>query len=813
MLKRPLVPVFICFVAGILAGRFFLCDFLPGITAVLLLTLLLFLICLKSIKFYIALFLFFCTGMLFFSGSYYQTDLVSLSSGEKIKLEGTVLTLPRTNKQIKRFELKAEKLFSGDKIYALKQKVLVTVFNNSKEFSVGKRIRFPAYLRPFINFNNPGAYDYELSMRIKGLSCNASVSDGRYIVPVGEGNPGIAAVITEKIRNPVRTFLKDSLSSKDYALYRALLLGEKQGINDNIRKTFDATGMGHVLAVSGLHIGIIAWLSFFLCRYLLAFSEKLLIKHDIKKIAALITCIPVIAYAGLTGFQVSGLRAMIMVLTYLVSIILGREKDIWSTLLLSAVVILAVDPSSIDSISFQLTFLAVVGILWLTPMIQKIFPGPSGALQKKRFLAKGCRYFTGLFSASLAVNLFLLPVTIHYFYRFSSVAVPANLIIVPLLGLLVLPAGMLGLVLSEISPFAAGVVLNIGAQGLHVIMYIMEYLADLSWASFWMVNPSFGEILVYYCLLFCIVYYRKWKWAKYGSIIVLLIITADISFWVYETRFNKDLRVTFIDVGQGSSALVQFPGKERMLIDGGGFRSGTFDTGKNVVAPFLFRNKILHIDYIVLTHPHPDHLNGLRFIASEFNPAEFWYNGDSSKNPEYNDLIEIIKSHEINILGPEALMPGRIISGVNLEFYHPSEEYLKKSVIAGDNRSVNNRSLVFKAVYKGKSILFTGDIEGDAEGFLVKNKGKKLESDVLLVPHHGSKYSSNASFLKMVKPLISVISSRQGNNFGFPGAETLKRLNEAGSQVMRIDKKGAVKIVIGNEKLYPDFYLKQNHLF
>ncbi len=811
MHKRPLVPIFACFSAGILAGRYFpfSSSFLPGI-AVLLQLFLLFLPCLKSVKFYVLLSLFLGSGVFFVSDTADSADLVRLSSGEKVILEGTVLTLPRTGNKIKRFELKAEKLFTGDKAYVSGQKILVTVFDNSSDFPIGIRIRFPAYLRPFTNFNNPGAYDYELSMRLNKISCNASVSDGRYIVATGFGNPGFTAGLTEKIRSPARAFLKKSLSAEDYALYRALLLGEKQGLNDEIREPFDMTGMSHVLAVSGLHIGIVAWLSFFISRYLLAFSEKLVLRHDIKRLAALIACIPVIAYTALTGFQVSGQRAMIMALTYLVSIILGREKDIWSTLLLSAVIILAIDPYSLNSISFQLTFLAVTGILWLTPVIQKLFPEPSAAIEKKRFLLKGYRYFTGLFSASLAANIFLLPVTVHYFYRISSAAVPANLVIVPLLGLIVLPAGMLSLILSGISPFVAGVILNIGASGLHLIMFIMEYIAGRSWTSFTMVTPSFSEILICYCVLFCAVFYKKGRWARYGTVIALIMVTADVSYWVYETRFNTDLRVSFIDVGQGNSALIQFPGKERMLIDGGGFRSGTFDTGKNVVAPFLYRNKILHIDYLVLTHPHPDHLNGLRFIASEFSPKEFWANGDPSESPEYKELINIVKSQNIKILNPEDLMPVRTVSGVNLEFYHPSRIYLEESGLMGDNRSVNNRSLVFKTVYKDRSILFTGDIETDAEQFLVNNEQGRLKSDVLQVPHHGSRYSSSTSFLEMVRPLICIISSRKGNRFGFPNAETLERLNRTGSQVLRIDKKGAVKIIIGDKGLSRDFYLKQS---
>ena len=294
---------------------------------------------------------------------------------------------------------------------------------------------------------------------------------------------------------------------------------------------------------------------------------------------------------------------------------------------------------------------------------------------------------------------------------------------------------------------------------------------------------------------------------KWGMSLIILFSVLDITSWIYDTRFNKNLRITFIDVGQGNSALIQFPGKKRMLIDGGGFRGGTFDTGEKIVAPLLFRKKILHIDYIVLTHPHPDHINGLKFIASEFTPSEFWYNGDPSENSEFKDLMGIVKSKNLQILTPDHLSHGITISGVRVEILHPSGHVKDPVFLISGNRAVNNRSLVLRMTYNGKSILFPGDIEEDAENRLVEKYGKKLKSDVMLVPHHGSRYSTTESFLGMVGPEICIISSGSGNSFGFPNSETIERLNKAGSRIFRIDKKGAVRVEIGDGYFYSGYYL------
>ncbi|MBN2418544.1 MAG: DNA internalization-related competence protein ComEC/Rec2 [Deltaproteobacteria bacterium] len=738
-----------------------------------------------------------------------DTDIIEITAGKKVTIEGTVLDVPRVTDQIKRFELKTERIFLNDKVLHVNEKILVTVYNYSDVFPVGIRIRFPAYIKPFINFKNPGAYDYELSMRLKDISCNASVSDGRYIAPMGRGDPGILINATEYFRKPVRQFLKNTLSEKDYAMYRALLLGERHGIDDEMREPFDVTGMGHVLAVSGLHIGIIAGLSFFLCRAILTFSERLVIKHDIKKIAAVITCLPVIAYTGLSGFQVSGQRAMIMALTYLFSIILGKERDIWSTLIFAAFIILAIDPMAMESISFQLTFLAVTGILWLTPLFQKFFPDPSVIFKKNIHLRKCYFYITGIISASISAMIFLMPVTVFYFYRVSTVTIISNLIIIPVLGFLILPAGMLALIVLTISPFLAGLILKIGASGIHLMMAVMEYFSGFSWSSFRVPTPYPFEILFFYCLMFCIVYFRKWRWVRRGMILILILIVTDISFWIYDTRYNKNLRVTFIDVGQGNSALIQFPGCKRMLIDGGGFRTGTFDTGKNVIAPFLYRKKILRIDYIVLTHPHPDHLNGLRYIASEFDPSWFWYNGDNSGSEWFKGLMCVIESGNVNISRPDDLEQCMTISGVGVEILYPYGNIMSLPVNMDNNREVNNRSLVLRMTYKGRSVLFPGDIEEETEKRLVEKYGKNLKSDVLLAPHHGSKYSSTRSFLEMVRPEICIISSRKGNSFGFPSPETIERLKNVGSKIYRIDEQGAVRVEIGEDHFYSGYCIKQ----
>jgi competence protein ComEC len=216
------------------------------------------------------------------------------------------------------------------------------------------------------------------------------------------------------------------------------------------------------------------------------------------------------------------------------------------------------------------------------------------------------------------------------------------------------------------------------------------------------------------------------------------------------------------------------------------------------VAPFLWHSKMLRVDYLVLSHPEADHMNGLLFIASNFKPREFWFNGDMVDTPTYNELMNIIESKKIKLLlASDMLNREREISGAKIEILHPPSGGRKAGFSYGD-ADLNNNSLVLKITYKGRSFLFPGDIEKEGEQALLSNAAA-LRSDILLVPHHGSKGSSTMPFLRAVSPEICVISSGEGNRFGFPHKETLDRLRETGAAIMRVDESGAIQITVGED--------------
>jgi competence protein ComEC len=805
MHNRPLIPMLMAFAGGILFGHTTLAPFkwliLPLFLAI---TFCLFTTLFLSYRLRILslLFAFFITGTLLDLAMHRPSQLTVLAAQRKnVTIDGTVLKPAKNIDEMARFLVRGHGVQVEGRHILVNEDLLVSVYNHATHFRPGQRIRFPARLRPFKNFNNPGRYDHESAMELQGLSCAASVSDGRHIVPMGPGYLPFPRALLERLQSPVRDFFTRKLDPQDRALFRALILGERQDITHELREPFNNTGLGHVLAVSGLHIGLVAGIAFFLFKGTLSRSYRLALDTDIQKLAAFLTCIPVVGYTCLAGFHVTTQRAMIMVLVFLWSLILQREREVWSTLALAGLLILAIDPHALFSIPFQLSFSAVIGILLLTPpLLNRALPSQKPHRHKRTITHRLLVYIVGLIVVSLSATVFLIPIISFYFHRISLVSIPANITVVPILGLWVIPLGLLSAVTLPVSSEAANLFLQLGVMGLHAMMEMIRFCSSLPWSSFWVTRPNLFEMSMFYMLILLLLFLKRWSWAKTGIILLAILVLGDISYWTYRTRFNKNLKVTFLDVGQGNAALVLFPGGKKMLIDGGGFARDYFDVGKMVVAPYLWHSKIWSIDYLVLSHPDADHMNGLRFIARAFRPKELWHNGDKVEKGPYEELMTIAESQRIRKILPTDLTSGRQINGVTVEVLHPHPGAPPLDLYDSKNR-LNNNSLVLKISYLGTSFLFPGDLEQQGTEVLISNAGASLKSDILLSPHHGSNSANPEEFLQVVWPRICVISSGEISPYGSHHHQTLKRLEDIGCKVFRVSRVGAIQFTVRPDHL------------
>ncbi len=814
MFHRPLIWLFVSYVGGVLFVHAF-STFLTPLQSLLIFlfacTCVAVFFASYRVKIYFLLFACFLCAAFLTVRKTLPDRLESFARDyRKITLEGVVLKPAKIPQEgMASVEISASGMVDAGVLVPLDERVNLTIYRNAPALEAGDEIRFAARLRPFENFNNPGGFNYKQSMKWKGIACAASVSDGNRITLLGKTPLPFPENLVEMLQKPVRRLFTTRLDSRDASLYRALILGDRQEIAPSIREMFNKTGLGHALAVSGLHIGLVGWMAYSLFAWVLSRSYRMALAFNIRKATAILTCFPIVGYTLLAGLQVSGRRAMIMALAFLGSLVIDRERDLWSTLALAGLLILLLDPNALLGISFQLSFAAVAGILWwMRPLLQKLQGQAAQSFPATGILNRIAGYFRSILAVSFAVTLFLLPITCYYFHRIPLVSLPANLTAVPVLGFWVIPMGLLSAVVLPFSEQAATLFIHTGAWGLHVMMGIIQFWADLPMASIWTVTPNSFEMILFYALLFCLTFFHRMPWRKTALALVVACILGDIVYWTYQVRLSRSFVVTILDVGQGNAALVRFPGGKKMLIDGGGFGRGDFDVGEMVVAPFLWRNKITRVDTLVLSHPESDHMNGLRFIAEEFQPKEFWRNEDRVETPSFLELMDIVKNRKIQQKLPGDLTDGVTVNGAFVEILHPMPGK-RFDTVGGKGDSLNNHSLVLRITYAGKSFLFPGDLEKEGEKEMLAHTEAEIRSHVLLVPHHGSKTSSSKAFLEAVRPELCIVSAGKGPYRNFPHPTVEKRLCDRGCRILNTSKDGAVTIRVDEKGLVAETFLKK----
>jgi competence protein ComEC len=276
-----------------------------------------------------------------------------------------------------------------------------------------------------------------------------------------------------------------------------------------------------------------------------------------------------------------------------------------------------------------------------------------------------------------------------------------------------------------------------------------------------------------------------------AAIVALAIAAASLGARDVRRRWSSDLVVTFLDVGQGDAAVVEAPGGAVMLVDGGGARDGMFDPGARIVEPFLRARGIGRIDIVALSHPHPDHLNGLHRVLERFAVGGLWSSGDDGRNPEYHRLIRT--AHRRGIATPT--VTAQPLGRARVE---PLGPFYGDDIGKPPGLTVNDASLVFRVGWAGRGVLFSGDLEADGEGELAgrRDAGQAVAADVLKVPHHGSRTSSSDELLDAVAPSLAVVSLGWRNQFRFPAAEVVARYAARGVRLLRTDRDGAVTVRI-----------------
>ena len=684
-------------------------------------------------------------------------------------------------------------------------------------FKLGDEIRLSARIHFPRNYGNPGEFDYVGLMARDGIDATMtapkdSLGSARFQI-IGHRSRFPSSQI-ESIRTHIGEFFDRNLAYPENAEMRALVIGDQGEIGEPLRQTFARTGMAHLLVISGLHLSIVAAAMFAAARLAMMLFPGLANRGYANKVAAVAAMLAVCAYASIAGHHVSTMRALVMVLAYMLAVAIDRSREAIASLALAAIVICVALPGSTADIGFQLSFASVIAIVlgmrrfaaWFARRKRiGMLPGEPSS-PRWRFLGTPAGYLAVSFWAMVGTA----PLTARHFNQFAVVGVAANAVVLPIMAFGAMISGLVAAALSFISEPVARPILLFGANALAAGNRLAAWFVALPLAWFRIFTPTILELAIAYGLLMiwllaplaaAITGKRSrddgtrenvlndpaakpgFGWHARCAIALAIVLIVDAGCWTYDRFFNPDLRVTFLSVGEGDGAVVRFPGSRVMVIDGGSSYGG-FDAGERIVAAYLWSQKIMRVDYLALSHPDLDHFGGLDFIAMNFAPRAFWSTGVASVDDSYARLMDDLERAKIPVVEVGETAPVAAIGGVAIASLNAS---------SGAPRTQNNTSMVLRFSFGNVSLLFAGDIESAGERAMIERRGD-LHATMLKVPHHGSASSSTPAFIAAVHPNAAVISDGYLNNFHFPAAAVVERYVDAGAILMRTDLDGAVMV-------------------
>jgi competence protein ComEC len=685
------------------------------------------------------------------------------------------------------FTLKASLLKDGASWRKTNGLLKVDLFSKKAQpVSFGNEVILEGTLSKPHGLNNPGLFNYAEYLQLKNIYCCLRVKEGNGIQVLKSDSFGSVKFLAYRIRHRMRALIDEYLIMPYSGFLKAILIGDRSGLKDRIKEDFVKTGTVHMLVINGLHVGLIA--AFFLAMFRIFRVPK--------KMNLAITTVLLVFYSFIAGSNPPVIRAVVMFAIYSIGYIIDRDADTLNSLSIAALAILLVNPKEMFDPGFQLTFISVASIIVFTPKLESRFPhfASEGRLRKK--WAKAYRYLTEGISVSVAVWLGSLPFFAAYFNIVSPACIILNLIAIPMLFLLII-VSFLFFVLCFVSVSAAMGL----AQGLQLaektLFAINGSLANSPFAYFRVAKPSFEFTLLYYALVSLLIIppglqFKNLKITRMRIAIGIMVLF-NILVWTGAPAGGADgMRMTFLDVGQGDSAFLEFPSGGTMLVDGGpGGEEDGSDMGESVVAPFLWNRGVKTIDILVVTHSHEDHLGGILYVLKNFNIGCVIDSGAISDSGKiYEEYLRLIKKNRTQRISVREGNLIRAFKGAEIFILNP-----EKDKMLADS---NDNSLVLKVSYKSRDILLCGDIKDKAISRLI-SYGDFLKADIMKVPHHGGALGNTGivkEFFDRVSPGIAIISVGAANKYGMPSGGTMAMITDLSSKLYLTKDSGAIKIYV-----------------
>jgi competence protein ComEC len=693
---------------------------------------------------------------------------------QRVLIKGTLSKDPAQKSNRIEILLDADSLGTGSAFHAAEGLVLIPLYARTAcPLRFGDIVLASGTLTAPAGVRNPGGFDYREWLALQGIHVvlKCGPMDGIRLLRRGGGNAFFRICVY-----PVRRFalaVMDSTVRDDNAraVLRALTLGDQGLISSETREDFSKTGVVHILSVSGSHVGFM----FLILSMVFGFLRFPAVLNTAAIAAGL--CF----YSALTESSAPVVRATVMALVLLIGARLERKADPVNTLGVAGLLILSWKPQELFDVGFQLSFLSVLSIVTIYERLKNLLSIP--VAMKKTSGSEILRSLSTAALVSLAAQIGTAPVTAYYFNWIPLVSIPANMIAIPLSGL-IMAVSFTSLILAPVHFWTASAYAALNGRLLAIFVGSMDWMEKIPFSSLSVPSPDSAGIILLYAILLLIFNLRHMKIRRITAVVILL--SANVAVWprIFENR-SGTMRWIQFDVGQGDAALFRMPRGGTLLVDAGP-RLDAFDCGEKTIAPYLRRNGIRKLDAMVITHPHNDHAGGAEYLILHFRIGEIIVPAVSDTSRDYRRLLETARAKRVRVRSVTELDSLSVFMGVKVMVCNP---------LGGDSDSENvgpnERSLVVLAAYGKTRWISMGDAGVSSEVRLAKSL-QWDRCDVVKIGHHGSRSSSSLEFLQKVRPAHAVISVGENNRFGHPSGEVLERISLVGSRIHRTDREQAV---------------------
>ena len=631
-------------------------------------------------------------------------------------------------------------------------RVQLNWYTGKTAINLNDECEFLVKLKPFYRLANPGSLDYEKLMFTRGINARGYILKGK-CSPSSSRNSLRIRLINQ---------FKNYQSELDYfPIMLALSYGDRSEMSRPIWDILRATGTAHLMAISGMHISVICFLSFFVIRQLVSMSANLCNLLPAQHYAAIAAFFICFFYAYLAGFSLPTQRALIMVTVGLCAILIYKPVFNMNSLCLALIIILIFAPQSVLLASFWFSFSAVFFIYLAIQLCRQ-----SSYIKKYIFI-------------QLYLSVALLPFSGYVFNEGSIISPVANLLAIPLVTFIVLPSLLITQLLITMELSISETILVIIDDGLRIMFVLLEMLAELKFSTL-NYSPKLIEVILFELVLivFSIGFATHHQFLKRYWMLLCCVLLIAALFITRSSVSKEYLKLTILDVGQGLSVLVETNSHTLLYDTGLKSRSG-FNMGDAVIKPFLQKHNHKQIDKIIISHNDNDHIGGLETLLAGVQVKSVMFN-------QIPDNLFFSEAHETQLCHEQIQWNW---GAVKFEILHPPQDW---------NTQQNNRSCVLKIRYFEHSILLTGDIYESVETYLNQKYGDKLRSDIMIAPHHGSQTSSSHSFINQVNPVFVIFSAGIGNRYGHPHSRVEARYVDNNVHILNTAIHGAISF-----KIYP----------